>query len=93
MATVFLASCGGSDEDLFTRENVQTMMTAGIREQLPEGATIDPLECVQDGDQFRWRCITEAVRGEQRYSVTVQVTCDEESEQCLTEPARISPIP
>lgn len=93
LATVSLTGCGGDDEELFTRENVQATMTEGIREQLPEGATIDQLECVQDGDQLHWRCLTYALRGDQRYQVTVQVTCDERSEQCLTEPARISPLP
>jgi hypothetical protein len=90
---VLLAACGGA-ESTITREDVETTISDGIRDQLPAGTTIDQLECVEDGDELHWRCITTALQGDdQRFRLTVAVVCDEETRQCLSEPASFSRVP
>lgn len=69
-------------------------MTLMVREQIaPQGATMDPLRCVQDGDELHWRCISTLLDGQQRYRATLAITCDGETGECLSEPATLLPIP
>lgn len=87
LAVCALAGCGGSSEQTFTRESVQETMSQAIRDQLPANTTMDPLECVEDGDTRHWKCISYALQGnEQRFTLTVAITCDAETGQCISEP-------
>jgi hypothetical protein len=91
---VAVAGCGGSESPQFTREIVETTMTDAIDDQMrQQGATIDRLTCVMDGDQYHWRCLSEARQGQQAYTLTVSIVCDGDTGQCISEPATLAPKP
>lgn len=85
-----LAGCGGSEPD-FTRDSVQDNMTEVIRGNLKAGATMDPLECVMDGDQYHWKCIASVRVNDMPYRLTTNLTCDGDTGQCLSEPQALQP--
>lgn len=89
-ALIALSGCGG-DNGSFERETIEATMTEGVRGELPAGVTMDPLKCVQDGDDEHWRCNATALQGEQRYSLTLAVTCDPDTGRCLSEPFALIP--
>jgi hypothetical protein len=91
LSLLALSGCGSSGAQ-FTRESVEDTMTDAIDHQVREqGATIDRLSCVKDGDQYHWRCISEARQGQQAYTLTVAITCDGDTGQCISEPATLAP--
>jgi hypothetical protein len=92
VAALSVLGCGGSDEPTFTRESVEESMTTLHRDQLEGGATMDPLECVQDGDEFHWKCLADVRQGEQLYRFSTDVTCDEATGRCISEPTGASPV-
>lgn len=95
-AAVFVAVLllrGEDEPETFTRASVEETMTGAIRDQLPAETTMDQLECVEDGDELHWRCLTTALQGGQRYRLSVAITCDRETGRCLSEPATLAPLP
>src|SRR3972149_3114323 len=89
-----LVGYGGDSQPTFTRESVQDSMTQMVREQIAgQGATMDPLRCVQDGDEFPWRCIPTLLDAQQRSRVTLTIPCDGETAECLSGPATLLPLP
>lgn len=88
-----LAGCGGS-ETKFERETIEDQFTEQMRGRLAaQDGTMDRLTCVEDGDDRHWRCISTARIAGQAYSLTVSVTCDGETGQCLSEPATVGLLP
>jgi hypothetical protein len=66
-------------------------MTKLHRAQLDAGFTMDPLECVMDGDQYHWKCIAPVHNDGQLYTFSTNVTCDHETDNCLSEPQALTP--
>lgn len=92
VALVALSGCGDSDPS-FTRENVQAKMTDGIRQGLPADTTMDPLECVMDGDDLHWRCLADGLQGEEHFRLIVQITCDAQTDSCISETSSLIQLP
>lgn len=88
-------SLPGDDEPAFTREVVEERMGTLIREQMEQnGATIDDLECIEDGDNLHWKCLTTAYEGaSKRFRLTVNITCDASTGKCLSEPSIVEALP
>lgn len=87
-AALVIAGCGGS-EPTFTPESVADMMNENARANLARefpDATMDPLECVRDGDDTHFRCITRVRQGDEVLPVSAIVVCDEETGRCLSTP-------
>lgn len=83
---VALAGCGG-DDPRFTSQGVADMMNPNVQANLARefpDATADPLECVRDGDDTHFRCITTVRRGEETVTVTASVVCDEQTGRCIS---------
>lgn len=79
------AGCGGS-EPAFTREQVETLMSDAIRENVTrEGGTMDQLTCVEDGDKLHWICTADVRIEPVLYLLTVGITCDAETKDCISE--------
>lgn len=83
---------GSEDSPIFTGESVAESMTTLHREQLKGGATMDQLECVQDGNELHWKCIGDVRQGEQLYRFSTDVTCDAATGRCISEPTGASPV-
>lgn len=93
-AVMVLAGCGGDSDSLVNRESVETTMSDVIRANVvKQGGTMDQLECVEDGDNLHWHCITTARLDGQAYTLTVRITCDGETGRCISEPASFAPVP
>lgn len=83
------AGCGGGSGQAFTAEMVSAAMTGPVEDTLPAGGWIEPLQCVQDGDDLHWRCATKAsipnVAGKQ--PVVLTIVCERETGRCISAPA------
>jgi hypothetical protein len=66
-------------------------MTAEHRAQLDKGATMDPLDCVMDGDQYHWKCLSYVRQGAHLYRFSTNVTCDGQTGECISEPQALTP--
>jgi hypothetical protein len=81
-----VAGCGGGDGYDFSAQGVSDAMTGPIEQKLPAGAFMDPLECVQDGDELHWRCLSQVsvpdVAG--RQPLVISVVCDRETGRCIS---------
>lgn len=84
VAAVLVSGCGGQAEPTFTPDRVSSMMTEPIREQLPTGTRMDPLECVRDGDDLHFTCVTTIASAEGAEQVSVSVVCDETEGRCVS---------
>jgi hypothetical protein len=81
-----LVGCGGGST--FAREDVEAIVSQIHREQLDEGWTMDNAECVQDGDETHWKCLAYVRDAENvLWRLSTDVTCDLDSEECLSEPS------
>lgn len=86
-AAVITAGCGGDSQPAVTADQVSQSMTASIRSRLPAGATMDPLDCVRDGDDEHWSCIAVMRTGAgvvERMSVAI--VCDTSTGKCVSRP-------
>ncbi len=90
-AVTALTGCGGSDPQ-FTADNVSSSMTEQIRSTFKSGTTMDPLECVKDGDQYHWKCIASVRQGSKLYQFSTNITCDGDTGKCLSEPEGTVPV-
>lgn len=87
LSALAVAGCGGgSKSDAFTETTVADTMTEAIRDTLPEGTTMDPLECVEDGDALHYRCLSTTRSGDRTQPLVVSVTCSMETMRCISAP-------
>lgn len=83
-----LALVGCGEDAGLTSDVVAGKITTSIRNDLPAGATMEPLECVQDGDSEHYRCVANTVNQGEEGQLVVSVTCDAKQDSCLYEQVR-----
>lgn len=94
VALAGISGCGQSDSHTLTQEKIELAMTQSIRMGLPEGTSISRLECLEDGDRSHWLCVTLRTDASNvQLRVSLAITCDQETGQCLAEQRAATALP